>query len=77
MSQDATYDQLVKKMQEVSTVQPQTVGWLTPLYHRLIPLVKTSPWKVFFAGSFTATLILYLVFGVSIVYVANLLQHGF
>lgn len=68
---------MVVKMHEVSELSPQTVGPLTVVYHRFVPLLKRSPWKVFFAGSFAATLLLYIMFGAAIVYLVNVLQYGF
>ena len=65
------------KMQDVSSLTPQELGVLTPLYKRLVPYVKASPWKIFAGGSLAVALFLYLLFGVSIIYLVSLLQQGF
>ena len=77
MEQDNFYNQLVEKMREVSSLSPQTVGPFTPLYRRVIPLVKYDPWRVFVVGSLLLILALYLLFGPAIVRLTSLLQHGF
>lgn len=77
MTNDALYQLMKQRMQEVAVVPPQTVGPLTPLYKRVIPQLKSQPWRSVGALSFVFTVLLYLVFGARVVKLASLLQYGF
>ena len=72
-----TYDLLVNKMHEVSSLPQQTMGPFTPLYRTLVPHVKEAPWRWFAAGSFATGVALYFLLGATIVKIVSVLQHGF
>lgn len=74
---DHTYQLLVSKMHEVSSLAPQSVGPFSPIYHFVVPYFKRAPWRMFAAGSFAITIMLYLLFGVAIVRLVSILQYGF
>jgi len=75
--EDRTYEALLAKMHEVSSLTPQSVGPFSPAYHQVIPYFKRAPWRMFAAGSFAITIMLYLLFGVAIVKLVTVLQYGF
>lgn len=77
MSDDHTYRLLVAKMHDVSSLSPQSVGPLSPMYHSIVPFFKHAPWRMFAAGSFVVTGILYLLFGVALINIVSVLQYGF
>ncbi|MBI4130253.1 hypothetical protein HY468_02980 [Candidatus Roizmanbacteria bacterium] len=77
MNTDKSYQQLVTKMHEISSLTPQTVGPLTPLYRRIIPYFKEDPWLLFGIGSVIAGLFVYFVLGPTIVHIVSILQHGY
>ena len=78
MKNEKLYELLVSKMHEVSMLPPQTVGPLTPLYKRIVPYFKVSPWKSIALVSLFATTLVYFLFGMSLlIKLASLLQFGF
>lgn len=77
MKNDILYSHLKKRMLEVSSVPPQNVGRLTPVWKKVIPVVKESPVRVLLAGGFITTLITWFLFGTFIIRVVSLLQYGF
>jgi len=77
MKNDKFYRELVLKMHEVSVVPPQTVGPFTPVYKIVAGKLKFFPFKVIVPLSFLFILFAYLIFGTSLVKLAELLQAGF
>jgi len=77
MKQDKTYESLVKKMNEVSALSPQTLGPFTSVYRVIIPFFKRAPWRPLMLGSFAVTVIMNMLLGTSVVIVVSILQHGF
>lgn len=77
MGNDKTYDQLVRKMKEVSELQTQTLGPLTSTYRTVVPFFKRAPWRPLALGSVALTLVTFFLLGTSAVIVVSLLQHGF
>lgn len=77
MSEDKIYKNLVSKMEEISTISPQTMGPLTGYYKRFIPFLKTNPWRVFVVAAVVISFFFYFLFGPSIVRLASLFQNGF
>lgn len=77
MHTDKTYQMLIQKMHEVSTLPQQTMGPLTPLYRVVIPYAKEAPWRWFVLGSLVTGIFFYVVSGALIVKLVSTLQHGF
>lgn len=77
MKNDKTYQLLVSKMHEVSNLPTQQVGFFTPVYKRIVPYLKVTPWKSVILLSLAASAILYLFFGIRLIHLASLLQFGF
>lgn len=77
MKNNRTYQLLVSKMLEVSSLPPQEVGRFTPVYKRFVPYLKFSPWKSVLCVSFAIATLLYLVFGIKVIHLASILQFGF
>lgn len=77
MKNEDLYQLLVTKMNEVTIVPPQSVGPFTFWYKRLVPRLKFYPWKSTLVLSLLAALILYFLFGATLVRIASLLQFGF
>lgn len=77
MKQDKTYDILVAKMHEVAIVPPQTMGPLTGLYKKIIPMFKFYPVRSLSIVSLVSAVLLYVVLGSLLVKIASILQFGF
>ena len=77
MKNEDFYKSLVSKMHEIGVVPPQNIGPLTPFYKKLVPKLKYFPFKALFPVSFMAILAAYLIFGVWLVKLAEILQKSF
>jgi len=77
MKEDKTYQLLVQRMHEVALLPTQNVGFFTPLYKKIVPKLKFSPWKSATVISVTAAVCLYIMLGAILVRLASLLQFGF
>ncbi|KKS17809.1 MAG: hypothetical protein UU76_C0032G0009 [Parcubacteria group bacterium GW2011_GWC1_41_7] len=77
MKDDKIYKNLVAKMEEISSLFPQKIGFLTPHYKRLVPFLKYNPWIVFTFFAIAISLLFYFLFGSSIVKFVSLFQYGF
>lgn len=74
---DVIYQKLEKKLAEVTIVEPQNIGILTPLYKTLVPFLKFAPWRILIPLSFVFSLFGYFLIGQLIVFIVSLLQYGF
>jgi hypothetical protein len=72
-----SYQKLVAKMNEVSELEPQNIGVLSPIYHRAVPYVKHAPWIVFAGLSIVGGILIYAFLGAWAPSVASYLQYGF
>lgn len=77
MKNEQTYRLLVAKMHEVAMVSPQTIGPFTPLYKRVVPFLKFSPWRSTILISMLTSAVLYILLGSILVKIASTLQFGF
>ncbi|OGF99441.1 hypothetical protein A2Y99_00165 [Candidatus Gottesmanbacteria bacterium RBG_13_37_7] len=77
MKQDKFYPLLINKMHEASIVPQQKVGFLTPVYRKIIPQIKYYPWKSLGLFSVLTALFLYYIFGTALVKLVGILQYGF
>lgn len=77
MKSDALYQKFVQKWDEVTELPPQTVGPLTPVYKRTVPIFKVAPWRLFVPLAFTLAAGFALILQVTAVQIATLLQRGF
>ena len=77
MKNDILYNKLKERMYEVSSVPPQSVGKLTPVWKKVAPVVKDSPIRVLLAGGFITTVLTWFLFGTLIIRLVSLLQYGF
>lgn len=77
MKKDLIYEQLRERMKEVSSLPPQRIGRLTPVWKKTAPIVKNSPFKVFTLGGLATSLLLWLLLGSALVRLVNILQYGF
>ncbi len=72
-----SYRKFLFHLEEVFDLPPQTVGPLTPVYKKLVPLVKTMPWKIFVPLAFMVAFGLAYIFRAHAVWWVSLLQWGF
>lgn len=78
MNDKILFNNFYKRWEEVTTLPPQTVGPLTPVYKRVIPLFKYAPWRIIVPVTFIAvTAGAFLLQELSAVQLASLLQGGF
>ncbi len=77
MNNKKTYQALVDKMHEVAVIPTQEVGFLTPIYKKIVPRFKYSPWKSAIILSSFFTLLLYFLLGTTLIKLVSLLQFGF
>lgn len=77
MKTDALYSELVLRMHQIAVVPPQTIGPFTVVYKRIVPHFKVAPWRGAVGIAIFASILLYVLFGPSIVKIASLLQFGF
>jgi len=74
---DALYGKIQKKWDEVTDLPPQTVGPFTPYYKMVTKRLKVMPLPKLIIASVFCILLLFLVFGPGIAFLASLLQRGF
>lgn len=72
-----TYQLLLAKMHEIASIPPQEVGPFTPMYKKVAPYFKFSPWRATSAISFLSAFFLYLLLGATLVRIVSILQFGF
>ena len=77
MKEDKAYQLLLAKMQEVSSVPPQSFGPFTPIYKIVVPYFKFYPWISVSLISAILVFFLYFIFGTTLIRLASLLQYGF
>lgn len=71
------YKNFVKRWQEVIDLPPQTLGPMTPVYHRLTKRLKVMPWPILAFSALCMAFGLYFLLGGSIAFFVSLLQRGF
>jgi hypothetical protein len=74
---DLLYEKLVKRFEEVTSLPPQQVGPLTPIYKEVTKRLKVMPWFTIGLVSILVVFALYVVFGSSITFLVSSLQRGF
>ncbi|OGK15625.1 hypothetical protein A3H80_02020 [Candidatus Roizmanbacteria bacterium RIFCSPLOWO2_02_FULL_37_19] len=76
---DKVYSHLKERYDEVYSLSPNNLGFthLTQIFKTISGQLKFFPFKIFIPLSLFITVILYLVFGIFIVRLVSLLQHGF
>jgi len=74
---DLLYEKLVKRFEEVTSLPPQQVGPLTPIYKEVTKRLKVMPWVTIGMVSILVVFVLYVVLGNSITFLASRLQRGF
>lgn len=72
-----TFDTFVSHWEQVTDLPPQSVGVLTPWYKEVTRRLKVMPWPFLLALAITIAILLYLLFGTSIVGLTSILQRGF
>lgn len=77
MKNDKLFQQLKEKMILVSSIPTQNIGPFTPYWKKVVPHVKTSPFKTLALGGFTSSFILWLLLGGALVRLVSILQYGF
>lgn len=77
MRNDRIYQHLKEKMELISTIPPQRVGPLTPLWKRAVFILKNNHLKVLTLSGFATSVALWMLFGASLVSLVSLLQNGF
>lgn len=77
MKEDRVYQLLKIRMQEVSSLPPQSIGRFTPIYKVVVPYFKYYPWISLSLISAILVFCLYFLFGTTLVRLASLLQFGF
>lgn len=77
MRNDKIYQHLKEKMELISAVPPQRVGPFTPLWKRVVFVVKNNHLKVLTLSGFATSIALWMLFGASLVSLVSLLQNGF
>lgn len=71
------FRKLFQKMSEVSEVQPQTIGPLTPVYKSAVRYLKISPWKILLPVSFLFSLFALKLLGSLSIRLVSVLQQAF
>ncbi len=77
MKNDRLYQNFYHKWEEVTALPTQTVGPLTPLYKKTVPLFKEAPWRVLIPAAFVLVCMTILVLELTATQVATFLQRGF
>lgn len=71
------YRNFLHKWAEVAELPPQTVGPLTPVYKKTVPLLKVAPWRILIPLSLVAAAVIALSPRWTAVQLVSLLQQGF
>ena len=74
---DTSYQKFVKRWQEVTEIPPQNIGFLTPIYKKVVKHLKAMPWPHYVFVSLLVAVGLYFLAGSAIVLLASILQRGF
>ncbi|RJR15725.1 hypothetical protein C4579_01450 [Candidatus Microgenomates bacterium] len=76
-TEEKLFTNFYRRWEEVTEVAPQTMGPLTPLYKKVIPVFKTAPWRIIVPVSFLVVMMIALLHEVTAADIASLLQAGF
>lgn len=74
---DAIYNNVLKHFEEVTSLPPQKLGRLTPLYKEVTKRLKVMPWFVWGMLSIVLVFAMYLRFGSTLTFLVSTLQRGF
>lgn len=69
--------QLKVKRDEICSLAPQNIGFLTPWYKRLTSPLKISPWRIFLPLSFLLSFLGQFFLGSRSIKVVSVLQAAF
>lgn len=71
------FSRLSQKMSEVTEVQPQTVGPLTPVYKGATHYLKVAPWKILIPLSLVLAIFALKFLGPISIRLVSVLQQAF
>lgn len=77
MKPDPLYEKFIQKWEEVTEMPPQTVGPLTPVYKKTVPLLKIAPWRILIPLAFVVIAGLFLMLQITAAQITSILQRGF
>lgn len=72
-----TYAKFVSHWEQVTDLPPQSFGVFTPWYKAVTKRLKIMPWPLLLGLAIVFALILFLLFGSSVVSLTSILQRGF
>jgi hypothetical protein len=74
---DNLYQNFHKRWQEVMLLPPQHMGPLTPVYKRLVPYLKTAPWRILIPIALFLIALSMLLTNFTAAQVTSILQKAF
>lgn len=74
---DKLFTNFYNRWEEVTMLPTQSLGPLTPVYKRVIPLFKNAPWRIIIPAAFVVVTLGALFIDVTAAQIASLLQRAF